>query len=206
MKTLPIFQVDAFSSEVFAGNPAAVCPVSGTLTDIEMTAIAGENNLSETAFIDISADPFFIRWFTPEVEVNLCGHATLASARILFDEYLPKTIEHIDFNSKSGKLSASKQRDLIYLDFPIDNPRIIDENIRIEEALGYKPVELLKGKDDLLAIFDNELIILKKEITLKDMISFIRSKKVRKKFIKDGIKYAKIFLTYKTKKCLKELL
>ena len=161
MKTLPIFQVDAFSSKVFGGNPAAVCPVSGTLTDIEMIAIAAENNLSETAFIDISVDPFFIRWFTPEVEVSLCGHATLASARILFDEYLPKSIEHIEFNSKSGKLSASKQKDLIYLNFPIDNPRIIDENIRIEEALGYKPVELLRGKDDLLAIFDDELVISK---------------------------------------------
>jgi len=161
LKTLPIFQVDAFSSKVFGGNPAAVCPVSGTLTDIEMIAIAAENNLSETAFIDISVDPFFIRWFTPEVEVSLCGHATLASARILFDEYLPKSIEHIEFNSKSGKLSASKQKDLIYLNFPIDNPRIIDENIRIEEALGYKPVELLRGKDDLLAIFDDELVISK---------------------------------------------
>ena len=89
LKTIPIFQVDAFSAQPFSGNPAAVCPVSGFLTDKEMIAIAAENNLSETAFVDLTTDPFFIRWFTPKVEVNLCGHATLAAARILFDEYLP---------------------------------------------------------------------------------------------------------------------
>ena len=77
LKTIPIFQVDAFSTQPFSGNPAAVCPVSGFLTDKEMIAISAENNLSETAFVDLTIDPFFIRWFTPKVEVNLCGHATL---------------------------------------------------------------------------------------------------------------------------------
>ena len=115
MKTIPIFQVDAFSAQPFSGNPAAVCPVSGFLTDNEMIAIAAENNLSETAFVDLTANPFFIRWFTPKLEVNLCGHATLAAARILFDEYLPGDVDCVEFNSRSGRLSAIRKESLIYL-------------------------------------------------------------------------------------------
>ena len=163
LKTIPIFQVDAFSTQLFSGNPAAVCPVSGFLTDKEMIAIAAENNLSETAFVDLTIDPFFIRWFTPKVEVNLCGHATLATARILFDEYLPDEVDCVEFNSKSGRLSATREENLIYLNFPIDEPKKINENALIEQALGHRPVDLLKGKDDILAVFDDEAII--KEIT-----------------------------------------
>ena len=86
--SIPIFQVDAFSSKCFSGNPAAVCPLEDWLPDEIMLSIASENNLSETAFVNINTKPFSIRWFTPTTEVDLCGHATLASARILFDEYL----------------------------------------------------------------------------------------------------------------------
>ena len=159
LKTTPIFQVDAFSTQPFSGNPAAVCPVSGFFTDKEMIAIAAENNLSETAFVDLNTNPFFIRWFTPKVEVNLCGHATLAAARILFDEYLPDEVDCVELNSMSGRLSATREENLIYLNFPTDEPQKINQNILIEQALGYRPVDLLKGKDDILAVFDNEAII-----------------------------------------------
>jgi PhzF family phenazine biosynthesis protein len=158
LKTIPIFQVDAFSTQLFSGNPAAVCPVSGFLADQEMIAIAAENNLSETAFVDLTTDPFFIRWFTPRVEVNLCGHATLAAARILFDEYLPYEVDCVELNSRSGRLSATREKNLIYLYFPTDEPKKINENILIEQALGHRPVDLLKGKDDILAVFYNEAI------------------------------------------------
>ena len=161
LKTIPIFQVDAFSTQPFSGNPAAVCPVAGFLTDKEMIAIAAENNLSETAFVDLNTNPFFIRWFTPKLEVNLCGHATLAAARILFDEYLPVEVDHVEFNSRSGRLSAIRDKNLIYLNFPNDEPKKINENILIEQALGRRPVDLLKGRDDILAIFDDEAIIKK---------------------------------------------
>ena len=160
MTILPIYQVDAFSDQVFAGNPAAVCPISVALTDDQMLAIAAENNLSETAFIHLYKNPYYIQWFTPTMEVNLCGHATLATARILFDEYLPPAIQQVNFESRSGKLSAYKNGNLIYLDFPKDEPINVEENLLINEAINYTPVELLKGKDDILAIFNDEDIIL----------------------------------------------
>jgi len=105
---LPIFVIDAFTDKVFGGNPAAVIPVSSPLEVEVMQSIASENNLSETAYVDISSMPFSIRWFTPTVEVDLCGHATLATARVLFDFYLSEDMEEISFSSRSGGLKALK--------------------------------------------------------------------------------------------------
>lgn len=160
MTVIPIYQVDAFTDKVFSGNPAAVCPLKEWLSDEIMLSIALENNLSETAFININSSPFFIRWFTPKTEVDLCGHATLAAARILLDEYLPKDTNELLFNSRRGELKAFKKNGLIYLDFPRDNPKKVEENFSIGEALGVQPSHLLKGQDDFLAIFENEQLII----------------------------------------------
>ena len=157
--TLPIYQVDAFTTVLFSGNPAAVCVLANPLSDTTMQAIASENNLSETAFINISIDPFFIRWFTPVMEVNLCGHATLAAARILFDDYLSPTTHEISFGSRSGILIAIKRDDLIFLDFPVDIPTKTNPIPTIQNGLGVNPISTLRGKEDLVAVFENESII-----------------------------------------------
>ena len=154
--SIPIFQVDAFSSKCFGGNPAAVCPLEDWLSDEIMLSIASENNLSETAFVNINTQPFSIRWFTPTTEVDLCGHATLASARILFDEYLEPNINEIVFSSNRGELRASKENEKIFLDFPADTPIRISEDPLVTESLGLRPKSLYKGTDDILAILNNE--------------------------------------------------
>jgi PhzF family phenazine biosynthesis protein len=107
---LPIFQVDAFTDRLFSGNPAAVIPLSDSLSEELMQSIALENNLSETAFIDLSTQPYNIRWFTPTIEVDLCGHATLASAKVLFDKILDEPTNEINFQSKSGALRILSNR------------------------------------------------------------------------------------------------
>ena len=122
---IKMFQVDAFTSELFSGNPAAVCLLDEWLSDELMLSIAAENNLSETAFLNLSNDPIGIRWFSPKREVDLCGHATLASARILFDELKSMDSEEIVFESKRGLLKAQKDGDLIFLDFPKDKPEVL---------------------------------------------------------------------------------
>jgi len=157
---LPIYFIDAFTENVFQGNPAAVVIVKDNLTVESMQAIAFENNLSETAYVNITSSPYFIRWFTPTVEVDLCGHATLASARVLFDEYLPDDCTQVIFNSRTrGTLKALKRGDLIYLDFPADQPEEVEQNSLIIEGLGVKPAITYKGKDDYLAVFSDEEII-----------------------------------------------
>ena len=157
--SIPIYQVDAFTDKLFSGNPAAVCPLTEWLSDDVMQAIAAENNLSETAFINRSTSPFTIRWFTPITEVDLCGHATLAAARILFDEYLPKNSKELSFNSRRGLLKTYREDELIYLDFPADFPVVVEEHSLINEGLQEQPLEVLQGKDDYLAIFENEQTI-----------------------------------------------
>ena len=159
MDTISLYQVDAFTNKIFSGNPAAVCPIEEWLNDDIMLSIASENNLSETAFVNTNSSPFFIRWFTPTTEVDLCGHATLAAARILFDEYLPKDANELIFDSRSGQLKAFRKDGLIYLDFPRDEPRKIEENSLITEGLRKQPKNLFKGKEDFLAIFESEQVI-----------------------------------------------
>ena len=159
MKSIPIYQVDAFSKKVFSGNPAAVCILDYWLSDGVMQDIASENNLSETAFININTKPFGIRWFTPECEMGLCGHATLASARVLFDEYMDKDQKEITFSAQRGLLKTIKKSEQIFLDFPADEPIEQEINNVIRESLGANIQQLFKGRDDYLAILDNEASI-----------------------------------------------
>ncbi|MEA5139580.1 PhzF family phenazine biosynthesis protein [Arcicella rigui] len=153
--TLTIYQLDAFTSTVFAGNPAAVVPLSEWISDELMQKIAAENNLAETAFYVAEGEQFHIRWFTPTVEVNLCGHATLATAYTIF-EYAnyPKSL--IEFTSKSGILRVEKQGDLLELDFPVDVPMPAETPQEYFEGFGIKPIETLKGISDYFLVFENE--------------------------------------------------
>ena len=117
-----MYQVDAFASKLFSGNPAAVVILESPLSEDLMQSIALENNLSETAFININDSPILIRWFTPTSEVNLCGHATMASAKILFENFPSIAGNEIYFNSKSGILNVTKNAEDICLNFPADEP------------------------------------------------------------------------------------
>lgn len=117
MQQLQLFQIDAFANEVFHGNPAAVCPLEKWLNDATLQAIAQENNLAETAFFVPKYDGFHIRWFTPKHEVPLCGHATLASAFVIFTELDPKR-QSVGFESRSGPLQVMRKRSLLTMDFP----------------------------------------------------------------------------------------
>ena len=153
---LKMYQVDAFANKLFSGNPAAVVILESPLKDEVMQSIAEENNLSETAFVSIYESPLSIRWFTPSIEVDLCGHATLASARILFDYYSDLVGEEINFNSKSGVLKITKVEDGLCLNFPSDLPVMIKSDPLFLEILGIEPLMLLRGKDDYLAVFENQ--------------------------------------------------
>ena len=155
---LEIFQVDAFTSVPFAGNPAAVVPLESWLPDETMLAIAAENNLAETAYFVKNGDGFDLRWFTPEVEMDLCGHATVASAYVLYKE-LGYTGEKISFQSKSGELRVTRDGERFVLDFP-SRPAVETEiPDGLAKALGGEPQKVLKSRD-CLAIYDSEAEIL----------------------------------------------
>lgn len=153
---LKMYQVDAFTSRLFSGNPAAVVILESTIEESIMQSISSENNLSETAFIEINNNPITIRWFTPSIEVDLCGHATLAGARILFDYYADKFDTEIIFNSNSGILKVTKNNDELCLNFPVDKPQEVKKSKIFTEILGMEPINLLKGRDDYLAIFNKQ--------------------------------------------------
>lgn len=155
---LTIYQVDAFTDQLFGGNPAAVCPLETWLPTDKMQQIALENNLSETAFIVPEKDGYHIRWFTPAIEVDLCGHATLATAHAIYTE-MNYTGAAIKFYSKSGLLTVSKSEDLYTMNFPTDQLVKVDIPQEIIVGLGKTPSEVFKGKDDYLAIFDNQQTI-----------------------------------------------
>lgn len=146
-----IYQVDAFTDELFKGNPAAVCPLKEWLPDRTMQQIAGENNLSETAFFVPEEDGYHIRWFTPATEVDLCGHATLASAHVIFNHLSDRTVK-IKFNSKSGPLFVSKSGNLIALDFPAADFHKVDPPPELVKALGKEPVETYQATDYLVLL------------------------------------------------------
>ncbi|MEE8475486.1 MAG: PhzF family phenazine biosynthesis protein [Myxococcota bacterium] len=151
---LPIFQVDAFASHVFAGNPAAVVVMDEWLSDPILQAIAQENNYSETAFVVPRGDSFDLRWFTPEIEMDLCGHATLASAHVIFQHgYTSK--EEIVFRSKGGNLTVRREGDLLAMNFPAWPPRPTEGDAAVNAALGATPLELHESRD-LLAVFDSQ--------------------------------------------------
>lgn len=155
---LPIYQVDAFADELFAGNPAAVVFPEAELSAKTMQAIAQENNLAETAFVLGEPKELSIRWFTPMVEVDLCGHATLASAHVLFN-HRKHPSDAVTFASRSGPLGVRKDGDTLYLDFPTDGFEPTDPDDLLARALGEAPLELYRGRDDYLAVFETEKTI-----------------------------------------------
>ncbi len=151
---LSIYQIDAFAEKPFEGNPAAVVPLQQWLPDETMQAIAQENNLAETAFFVPEKDDFHIRWFTPNKEVKLCGHATLASAFVLFDR--PEfEADVITFASLSGPLSVTRKGELLTLDFPNQLPEVCAAPEALVKGLGMEPLECYR-REDYVAVFDNE--------------------------------------------------
>ncbi len=154
---LPIYQVDAFTDKIFGGNPAAVCPLETWLPDNIMQQIALENSVAETAFFIPVSDGFEIRWFTPEIEMDLCGHATLATAHVL-SKHLNTPLTSLKFHSKSGVLTVTIENELLTLDFPSRKPEPCNVPQIISDAIEEKPVEVLKSRDYLL-VFENEEII-----------------------------------------------
>ena len=156
--TLKIYQVDAFAEKIFTGNPAAVCPLERWLPDGVMQSIALENNLSETAFFVKNGDTYDLRWFTPVVEVDLCGHATLASAHVLYN-HLDYKEAVIRFNSRSGPLSVKKKSGLLVLDFPADTIISAEAPAGLIEAMGFPPKEILKGKTDYMLVYRSQEVV-----------------------------------------------
>lgn len=151
---LPLFQIDAFTSKLFAGNPAAVVILDEWLEDPVLAAIAAENNLSETAFVIPRGESVPLRWFTPTTEVNLCGHATLAAAYVLFSDYFP-SLDTLKFTTLSGELSVARRGELLRMDFPARPPKPIAVTDALTAALGARPRRALAARD-FLAVFDSE--------------------------------------------------
>ncbi len=151
---IPIYQVDAFASRVFSGNPAAVCPLDSWLPDAQLQAIALENNLAETAFFVRKGDRYHLRWFTPAVEVDLCGHATLTSAFVILNE-LRAPADRVVFDSRSGELIVTREGDLYVLDFPSRPPAQCAVDAGLADALGAQP-ELVLGARDYLVVYRSE--------------------------------------------------
>lgn len=156
---IPLYQVDAFTSQVFAGNPAAVCFLDRWVDDSILQAVAAENNLSETAFLVRNSEGFDLRWFTPVTEVALCGHGTLASAFVLFScQKWPE--EHILFQTrKSGVLVVTKRDDLFEMDFPAKPAHPQAPPAGLNQALRVTPQEVLGSAEDLLVVLDSERTI-----------------------------------------------
>lgn len=153
---LPIYQVDAFTDKLFGGNPAAIIPLKFWLSDDLMQKIALENNLSETAFfVPTNEGKFHIRWFTPTVEVNLCGHATLATAFVIFN-ILKFQEETILFESKSGILKVRKEGNWLELDFPAQAIAPAEAPAGLLEGIGRKPVEIYRASDDYLLVYKSQ--------------------------------------------------
>lgn len=182
--SIRIYQLDAFTDQLFAGNPAAVCPLSEWLPDDTMQRIAAENNLAETAFYvrSESANQFHIRWFTPTVEVDLCGHATLATAHVIFFlEDSGVTTDKITFDSRSGPLSVCRDHrdgtDWLILDFPADiahkanlQPPALLASLAMSGA-GSKPTEILKGKTDYMVVYQTQADIEALDPDFREMVT-----------------------------------
>lgn len=152
----PIYQVDSFTDAPFKGNPAGVCCLMGHRPDDWMQRVAFEMNLSETAFFMQKNDSFLLRWFTPAVEVDLCGHATLATAHVIWQSEIVGPLEPIHFETRSGTLTAKREGEWIVLDFPVrvSSPAALPDGIT--EALGVTPVACLRGVDDYVLVFETE--------------------------------------------------
>ncbi|MDH3694093.1 MAG: PhzF family phenazine biosynthesis protein [Gammaproteobacteria bacterium] len=172
--TLPLYVINAFTDKPFAGNPAAVCPLDAWLPEDTMQSIAAQNNLSETAFFVAESDGYRIRWFTPACEVKLCGHATLASAYILFNE-LQYEGDALQFESKSGPLTVSRDENRIALNFPVWELQPADDIYDVAGAIGQTPVKTCYGGDDLMAILDNESQV----VNIKPDFSLVKNLRAR---------------------------
>jgi PhzF family phenazine biosynthesis protein len=159
--SLPVFHVDAFAAKPFAGNPAAVCPLAGWLDDSSLQAVAAENNLSETAFFVPAGDHYELRWFTPRCEVKLCGHATLASAFVVF-QILETGRDSVRFETRlSGALTVSRDGGLLAMDFPVLAPwTSATPPAALIEGLGKAPTAVVQIEDNYFAIYESE-----KEVT-----------------------------------------
>lgn len=154
---LPIYQVDAFTDKVFGGNPAAVCPLESWLDDGLMQNIASENNLSETAFFVREDEAYRIRWMTPAAEVDLCGHATLASAFVIF-RFMEPGAERIVFRSRSGDLTVAREGDLLSLDFPANRPRPQAPPKELLDAFPAQPSEVLCNRSFVLVYGSEDVV------------------------------------------------
>jgi len=151
--------VDAFTDKLFSGNPAGVCILEKDLPDETLQKIASENNLAETAFIQKKDDCYTLRWFTPEFEIDLCGHATLAAAYVVLNFIEPK-IDAVSFSTTSGILSVQRENDSAYeMSLPIRRPQRIEITKEISKALGIVPIELYSERD-LYAFVENESMVL----------------------------------------------
>ncbi len=159
---IPLFHVDAFTDRPFSGNPAAVCPLTGWLDDNLLRQVASENNLSETAFIVADGDAYQLRWFTPRCEVNLCGHATLASAYVVFNR-LHHGREAVRFETRfSGTLTVHKAGEFLLMDLPMFLPkRRANPPAELNLALGKgrAPVEILEANETYIAVYENQSAI-----------------------------------------------
>ncbi|MEO5909522.1 MAG: PhzF family phenazine biosynthesis protein [Pelobium sp.] len=156
MNKLTLYQADAFTNHVFGGNPAAVCVLNHWLASDLMQKIAAENNLSETAFLVKEKEQYHIRWFTPSVEVDLCGHATLAAAHILFEFGFEQGNEITFFSQKSGILRVERTGDLLTLDFPSDEFYKVPVSEEILASFDLIPFEAYRGKTDYMIVFESE--------------------------------------------------
>lgn len=150
-----MYQIDAFTGELFRGNPAAICPLEKWLPDQTMQSIAAENNLAETAFYVPNGNGYHLRWFTPGVEVDLCGHATLATAHVIYSIRRESQAPRLSFASKSGELNVEREGDLYAMDFPSRPPGEVAADPGLVDALGAKPQSIL-GARDYLCVFENE--------------------------------------------------
>lgn len=156
MKKIRIYQVDAFADKLFAGNPAAVCLLDDWISEELMQSIAMENNLAETAFVVTRDNRYEIRWFTPTVEVDLCGHATLAAGYIILKYFCSDRSEVSFYSCRSGDLKVFRQDDTYFLDFPTDNIVATDERNRISDCINCNAIEAYKGKTDYVAVIEGE--------------------------------------------------
>lgn len=152
---LTLYQVDAFTSTVFGGNPAAICPLNEWLSDDTMQAIAAENNLAETAFFVKKGERYELRWFTPVTEVDLCGHATLGTAHILYTE-MGSTATELLFDTRSGTLKVSRNQPGYSMNFPTDTITPVEPAPEILEGLQLLPVATFRGKTDYLVVIDSQ--------------------------------------------------